>query len=388
MQLQVLANMEIRNLQRAGNLKGKRVFVRVDFNLTIVNGKVTDDYRIVAALPTIDYLKKQGAKIILATHLQSKGGADMNIVSDALKKMVAHEYLAVTDLSLIYEHISKMQNGEVMLMANLRFWRGEEMKDEDFAADLSKLADVYVNEAFPVCHREHASIVLLPKLLPSYAGMRLVLEIENLSKAFSPQEPFLFILGGAKFATKEPLISKFLAKATNIFIGGALANDFFAQQGYEVGVSLVANPPIIIPQEIFGNPKLILPIDVTVQLPDKTLVIKKPKEISKEDRIVDAGPETVAKLREFVENAKLILWNGPLGIYEEGIVKQTEELALSVAESQAVSMVGGGDTVASIKRLQLETSFDFLSTGGGAMLEFLLKETLPGIDALLVEDGK
>lgn len=376
--------MAISRLVDNSQLEGKRVFVRVDFNVPIANGKVANDFRIRAVKPTIDFLKKAGAKVILGSHLETKEGSDMTVVSNALKNIVEHVFVSSTDLVVINEHIERMRPGDVTLLQNLRFWRGEEMAEEHFATDFSRLADLYVNEAFSVSHRKHASIILFPKFLPSCAGIRFLEEMENLSRAFAPEQPFLFILGGAKFETKEPLVRKFLDTATNIFIGGALANDFFLALGYEVGRSLISNPPLQIPEDILRSLKVILPIDVTVETSNKQLLVKKPNEVATDEKIVDVGPDTIELLRHRAEEAKLIVWNGPLGIYEQGIVKETEELAIAVAESRGVSIVGGGDTIAAISRLSLETAFDFVSTGGGAMLEFLNKETLPGIEALQI----
>lgn len=374
--------MDVPKIEDVKDLSGKRVLVRVDFNVPVEMGRVVNDFRIKAVLPTITFLTKAGAKVVLISHFSGKEANSLKPVSDHLKKILPHTYIASTDPVVIGEAVIGMNNGEVVLLPNLRFWAGEEMCEEHFAHDFSTLADIYVNEAFSVSHRNHASIVLLPTFLPSYAGIHFIKEIENLSRAFKPDEPFLFILGGAKFSTKQPLVNKFLLTATKVFIGGALANDFFAERGYEVGTSLLSNPRITIPKEILGNEKLMLPIDVTVRKPDKTLEIKRPDQVLPEEKIVDVGDATLSLLRGECEKSKFILWNGPLGIYEEGVVKQTEELAIAAAESLGTSIIGGGDTVAAITRLQLESAFDFVSTGGGAMLEFLVKETLPGIEVL------
>lgn len=373
--------MELPRLDQASHLSGKRVLVRVDFNVPVQNGFVTNDFRIKAALPTITFLKKAGAKIILISHREGREGHDFLPVSEALRKYVEHVYHSTTDFAVIADHASKMKRGDVVLLTNLRYWGGEEMCTEQFGLDLSKLADVYVNEAFASSHRRHASIVLLPKLLPSYIGFRFQEEIENLSKIFTPEQPFLFILGGAKFETKEPLIRKFLPKTSILFVCGALANDFLKVKGFETGRSFISKDISRITEDIYNDPKIVLPSDVMVETVEKTLVVKKVTEILKEDRVVDAGPETIQILKGYVDKAKYILWNGPLGIYEEGQVKQTEELAIVIAESRATSTVGGGDTTASIQRFSLEDSFDFLSTAGGAMLDFLVNETLPGIEA-------
>ena len=374
--------MEIKSVESVGDISGKRVFVRVDFNVPLKDGRVLNDFRIRAVLPTLLFLVKNGARVILASHLDSKNGSAMENVSSHLKKFLTHDYFPVTDIAVLLDRVSQMKNGEVTLIPNLRYWPGEEACIQYFATELSGLADIFVNEAFGVSHRSHASIVLLPKLLPSYAGIRFLKEIENLSKSFEPEEPFLFILGGSKFETKKPLINKFLNKATDVFIGGALDNDFFAGLGYEVGTSLLSSSAFGIPEDILKNKKLLLPMDVTVQSSGSEPVVKNPNEVKAGEKIIDVGPKTISFLREKIEMAKLIIWNGPLGIYEEGAVKQTEELAILIAESAGISIAGGGDTSASIERLELEDAFDFFSTGGGAMLEFLVKETLPGIESL------
>ncbi len=364
------------------DVRGKRVFVRVDFNAPIQQKEVQNGFRIFAALKTITWLKERGAKIILGSHVEGAEGGDIAPISLFLKKHVSHVCVPSTDLVVISEHIAKMNEGDVMLLSNLRFWRGEEAEEERFAKNMTALADIYVNEAFSVSHRSHASITLFPKFLPSFAGFNFTKEIQELSRAFQPVQPFLFILGGAKFETKEPLISKFLNSAATVFIGGALANDFYRARGLTVGVSRLSEPLPEIPEGVLNSSRLLLPIDVTVKAADGTVSIKKPEEVSALEKIVDAGPETLQMLKSLVEKAKLILWNGPLGIYEEGFTALTEELAIAIAESEALSIVGGGDTVAAISRLQLENTFDFVSTGGGAMLEFLQRETLPGIEAL------
>ncbi len=374
--------MDIPRIDSVRDFTGKRVLVRVDFNVPIENGVVLNQFRIKAALPTIKLLQQGGAKVILISHMAGRQARDLKPVSDALGLHMPHSYVPGTDPVVIREHISLMENGDVCLLANLRFWHGEEANEAQFAIDFSRLADLYVNEAFSASHREHASIVRIPALLPSYAGLNFMKEIENLSKVFDPPQPFLVIFGGAKFETKLPLIDKFLSTASGVFVGGALANDVFAARGFTVGRSLLSHPRVEIPQNILTNEKILLPVDVVVETENRERVVKKPEEVATGDRMIDAGPQSVVMLKEYCEKAKLILWNGPLGVYEEGAVKQTEELAIVVAESQGTSIVGGGDSVAAISRLELESAFDFVSTGGGAMLDFLIKETSPGIEAL------
>lgn len=374
--------MLLPNLNDLGDLSGKKVLVRVDFNVPIINSVVSSDFRLKEAVPTLNFLKEKGASLILVSHFPSSDESYLKEVSQSLSKLVDHTLILDKDLSSLKKKVGSFSNGEVCLFPNLRMWGGEESLDEDFAKEFTSLADFYVNEAFSVAHRKHSSVVLFPKFLPSFAGLRFVEEVENLSKVFSPKSPFLFILGGAKFETKIPLINKFLDKADQIFIGGALANDFFKELGYEVGRSVVSLNRELIGEEIIKNSKILIPKDVTVESSEGAFSVKKPSDVTKDEMIVDIGPETIEFLKDYTDKANLILWNGPMGIYEKGLTEYTESLAKLVAQSGALSIVGGGDTAGSIENLDIRGNFGFVSTGGGAMLEFLVKETLPGIEAL------
>ncbi len=266
------------------------------------------------------------------------------------------------------------------MMENLRRYEGEETNDGTFAQDLSRFGEIYVNEAFSCSHRSHASIVGVPKYIPGFMGLQFEEEIKNLSEAFHPEHSFLFILAGAKFSTKLPLVEKFLTLADDVFIGGALANDLFKQKGYEIGKSLVSEGDLDL-SVIVKHPKTLLPTDVTVEDEGK-ISLKSPDTVSREDKITDAGPKTDEMLKEKIKKAKFILWNGPLGQYEKGFKEPTFTLARIIAESGVKAIVGGGDTLATIRELNLFDKFFFVSTGGGAMLDFLANETLPGIVAL------
>ncbi|MEK9177438.1 MAG: phosphoglycerate kinase, partial [Patescibacteria group bacterium] len=274
---------------------------------------------------------------------------------------------------------AELKDGEALLLENIRRDHGEEKNDPAFAKALASLGDAYVNDAFPVSHRAHASIVGVPALIPAYAGLQFMKEVEGLTPALAPESPSLAIIGGAKFATKEKLIHTLLTKYDKLFIGGAIVNDFFKAKGFEVGKSLVSNDKHI--KELLDEPKLIIPTDVTVLGPsgqsDKDL-----GEVGKEDVIDDVGPKSIAALWPVIENAKTILWNGPMGRFEDDFTRATDELAMMVAKSRARSIVGGGDTLASIQKLKLMDKFTFVSTAGGAMLDFLANGTLPGIEAL------
>jgi phosphoglycerate kinase len=361
------------------NLRGKRVLLRVDLNVPVVGDEVRDDFRIRAIFPTLEFLRIAGAKTIIISHIE-------NDVTDSLARVISYisRFVAVKafvkDIALAPKIISDMADGEIIALENLRLNPGEKGNDSVFASSLAKLADIYVNDAFAASHRAHASIVSIPRLIPSYAGLLFTIEVERLSESFAPPRPFLFILGGAKFETKLPLIEKFLVIADYVFVGGALANDIFREKGYEVGHSIVATTPVNL-RHIESNPKLIIPTDVIVANPlEKTT--KAPQSVIPEDRIYDAGERTVSDLSDLLNDVKYVLWNGPLGDYEKGYSSSTEALARAILASGAKSVIGGGDTVACISKLGLLDKFSFVSTGGGAMLEFLAKGTLPGIDAL------
>lgn len=377
---------ELKNLPagRAG-IKGKRILVRVDFNVPIVDGKVQDVYRIIKSLPTIEYLQKRGAKIILISHL-SKSEGSLALVAKELNQFLKAKFLPEVLSENVFREVSKMEDGDIVMLENLRTDPGEQGKDRIFALELSKLADIYVNEAFSVSHREDTSIVLLPKILPAYAGLQLEAEIKNLTTVFkNPKRPFLFIVGGAKFSTKLPLVKKYLEVADNLFIGGALASDALDSLGYEVGKSLV-DPDAEISPSILKNKKIILPSDVLVKEKTGGLVNKKISDIKKNDTILDIGEESKKDLIAKIKKAKFILWNGPLGKYEELGGGATKDVLKAVSELKAKSIIGGGDLVSvfdslQIKNDKLKTNL-FVSTGGGAMLEFLEKGTLPGIEAL------
>lgn len=352
---------------KADDMKGKKVLVRVDFNVPIKDGAVADDYRIERAMSTISYLRQCGAKILLVSHIETK-----DVEAPTLRPVYAHLSQKLP-LSFIEDclgddarqGIDMLEEGEIILFENIRRYEGEKKNDSEFAKRLAGLADFYVNDAFAVCHREHASVVGVPKHLPSYAGLLLADEIKHLKIDDATPHPFLFILGGAKFETKLPLIEKFLEKADQMFIGGALANDLLKQKGVDVKDSLVSSDDIPL-GHLLINPKVLIPSDMVWDA----------------NRIMDAGPKDIDMLKPFIMAARYILWNGPLGDYERGFKEATIALSRLIGQSQAISVVGGGDTLASIKELGLMDQFTFISTGGGAMLEFLLKGTLPGISAL------
>ena len=350
--------------------------MRVDFNVPVKDGVVTDDFRIRKVLPTIQFLQNAGAKIILLSHIGREKTDSLLPASVVLEKSVHHTF--VPDFETFDS--TKMNDGDVVLCENLRKWDGEKSGDENFAENLAKLGEIYVNEAFPVSHREDASVFLLPKLLPAYFGLLFNEEFENLSLAFGEYHPFLVILGGAKFETKLPLVTKYLVTADTVFVGGALANDFFKLKGYDVGTSLVdGNIPGL--QHLLSNKKLVLPVDVVTE--GKTVRMANGSVSSIFGKIMDAGPETVKILEEYISKAEFILWNGPLGNFEVGYEDATIAIARAIEQSHARSVIGGGDTAASIEKCHISKPNIFVSTAGGAMLDFLANGTLPGIEAIL-----
>jgi phosphoglycerate kinase len=371
----------MKSIKEIESLKDKRVLVRVDFNVPMSNGKIIDDFRIKKALPTIEYLQKKGATVILLAHL-GEGKESLAPIAVRLKKHVPNLEFIQTSLysDETEDSIKGMKKGAIALLENIRREEGEVKNAPSFARALSRLGDVYVNDAFPVSHRLHSSIVGIPKHLPSYAGFQMMEEVKNLSKAFEPSHPFLFILGGAKFETKIPLIKKFLKNADTVFVAGALMNDFFRAKGYEVGTSLVDNQNFNIPS-LMKYKTLLLPSDVEVAKGSKIRFVK-PSDVNHDEAIVDIGPETIKTLEDHISKAKFILWNGPLGKYETGFGGATEKVLKLIAKSNAHSVIGGGDTVALISKLKLEDKLGFVSTGGGATLDFLATGTLPGIKAL------
>lgn len=344
------------------------ILMRAALNVPVAGGKVVNEYRLRRALPTIRFLAERGARIVLISHLGEQGTETLAPVARALGELIPGvSFFGETIGERARAAVRDLAPGGVLVLENLRRNRGERANSRIFAEELAALADIFVEDCFDTCHRPHASIVGVPKLLPSYAGFLLEEEARELSRALTPKRPALAVIGGVKFSTKEAVLTILLKNYDKVFVGGALANDFLKASGREVGKSFVseaANSDDI--KMILANPKLVLPID----------------SIIKNEVILDHGPGTIALLADLAQKAKTILWNGPLGNYENGFTGATEGFARAVATSDAYSVVGGGDTVAAIEGLGLLPQFSFVSTGGGAMLQFLAKGTLPGITIL------
>ncbi len=367
------------------------ILVRAALNEPVENGSVTDNYRLRRAAPTLRFLAERGARVVVISHIGELGTETLAPVAKALGTLVTKvSFFGETIGERTRAAIRELAPGHILVLENLRRDKGEKMNDRAFTRELAALADVFVQDSFDTCHRVHASIVGIPELLPSYAGLLLEEEVRELSQALSPKHSSLAVIGGAKFSTKGAVLAALLEKYDRVFVGGALASDFLKASGQEIGESLVSdgNPDAL--KKILKSPKLILPVDSLVVpaslvgTPDARMRarVAPAGQIRPDEVILDHGPGTSALLADLAGKAKTILWNGPLGNYENGFIDATDDFARAVARSGAHSVIGGGDTVAAIEDLGLLSRFSFVSTGGGAMLEFLAKVTLPGIEAL------
>ena len=378
------------------NIRGKKLLIRVDFNVPLKEGKVADDTRIKSALPTIKYAIDKGAKIILVSHLGRPKGKfveelKMEPVADKLSKLLGRKVTKAP--GCIGEKVKKMveelKEGDILLLENVRFYPEEEKNDPLFAKKLSELADYFVQDAFGTAHRAHASTVGVGKYLPTVAGFLMKKEIEYFDKALkSPESPFLAILGGAKVSDKIGVLENLLNKVDSFLIGGGMAYTFLKAKGFGVGDSLLEEEKINFAKDILKKTK---EKQIGFVLPSDHLIAK---EISEDARIsftsdenipegwkgVDIGKKSIINAKKIISRAKMILWNGPMGIFEiDRFSEGTKEVALAVANSSALSIVGGGDTVRAVKKFNVENKISHISTGGGASLELLEGKELPGI---------
>ncbi|MCS7260715.1 MAG: phosphoglycerate kinase [Anaerolineae bacterium] len=380
------------------DVKDKRVLVRVDFNVPLKNGVVTDDRRIVAALPTIQYLLDHGAKaVILMSHLgRPKGGPSpefsMKPVSARLSELLQRPVIQLNDCigPEVEQAVASAPPGSVIMLENTRFHPGEEKNDLELAQGMARLADIYVNDAFGSAHRAHSSTEGVARFLPAVAGFLMEKELNYLGKALaSPERPFVAIMGGAKISDKIAVIRNLLGKVDTLLIGGGMANTFFKAQGYDVGESLVEDDALDTARELLqeGGDKLVLPVDCVVadrfdaDAQSKVVAVN---EVPAGWRILDIGPATVAHFGNRLQGAKTVVWNGPMGVFEfPRFAEGTFAIARVLASLQgATTIVGGGDSAAAVEKSGLADKFSHISTGGGASLEFLEGRVLPGVAAL------
>ena len=383
------------------NLSEKKILLRLDLNVPLDNGKITDTTRIDKIIPTIIFLLKNNAKIIILSHIGRPKGKIVNALS--LKPVCENLKSKINEnVTLITRNLKKMnsadlfnnQNEKILMFENLRFYEEEEKNDNEFAKHLASLADIYVNEAFSCSHRTHASIFEITKFLPSFAGLQLKLEIDALSKITSEiKKPVTCIIGGSKISTKINIIKNLIPKFNNIIIVGAMANNIIRYKGHNIGKSMQEDNCDKIIEEIFSlsikeNCKIIYPEDVTV---GKSLSgspeIKGLNDIFKDELILDIGPKSIKNINNIIEKSNTILWNGPAGYFENpNFAKGSLEIAKKIIEMNKTntiySVAGGGDTVALLNSMDEINNFDFVSTAGGAFLEYLEGKELPGIKAL------
>jgi phosphoglycerate kinase len=393
--------MKLKTLKEVKNLKNKKVLVRVDFNVPLAKGKIADATRIQAAAPTIQTLAASGAKVILMSHLgdpdgKRKAALSLKPVGAVLSKILGRKVIVLDDCigKKVASKINKMKNGEIVLLENLRFHSGEEKNDVKFAKELAALADLYVNDAFAAAHRAHASIVGVPNFLPSFAGFLMEKEINVLSELLTkPKKPFVALIGGVKISTKIGVIANLLKKVQWLLLGGALVNNFFKAAGYDIGASIFEPKELKTAKKFLKNKKIVLPIDfVAGDFKGKKAwvapVAKKSKILCKKPyALLDIGPETIKKYAQIIRKAQTLVWNGPMGYFE--IPKYSHgsvalgQLIAARSRGKVFGVVGGGETIAAVEKTGMSEYIDHISTGGGAMLEFLEGKILPGIATLM-----
>ena len=385
------------------DLAGKEVLVRVDFNVPMQDGEISDDTRLRAALPTLEFLRANGAKAILLSHFgrpkgQIEPSMSLGKVAPALGALLGQNVKFAADCKghIAQNAISQMQNGDVLLLENTRFYAGEEKNDPQLAKEMAALGDLYVNDAFSAAHRAHASTEGITKFLPSFAGFSMARELDHLDKALgSPTRPILAIVGGAKVSSKIDLLENLVAKVDYLAIGGGMANTFLASLGINVGKSLcepelLAKAKAISAAAAKNTCTILLPQDVVVAKefradpPVRTCL---PNEVAADEMILDAGPKSVAALSAIMEKCKTIIWNGPLGAFEMTPFDTATVAAAKAAgklcqAGQLIAVAGGGDTVSALNHAGVAAEFSFISTAGGAFLEWMEGKALPGVTAL------
>ncbi len=383
------------------NVQGKRIIARCDFNVPMKDGAITDDIRIVAALPTIQYLVEQGAKVILMSHMGRPDGEPnmkytLKPVADRLSQLLGQEVLFVSSPVVVDDEVKAaaegLAEGQVMLLENVRFRKEETKNGADFAKELASLADIFVNDAFGTAHRAHSSTAGVADYLPAVSGFLIEKEVEFLGNAVeNPKRPFVAIMGGAKVGDKIPVIENLLKKVDTLIIGGGMSYTFYKAEGLEIGTSILDKDSLELAPQLLAKAeeagvKMLLPIDVVVaddfNNEAKSAIVDK-DAIPADMMGMDIGPKTVELYKVAIAEAETIVWNGPMGVFEmENFAKGTRAIAEALAESKAVTVIGGGDSAAAVEQFGLADKMTHISTGGGASLEFLEGKVLPGVAVL------
>ncbi len=390
--------MKLKSLRKNNKIfNNKIVFLRSDFNVSLAGGKIKEDFKIKQSLETIHFLLKNNCKIVLASHLgQPKNGFDkkysLSPVAKYLERVLDEEivffdYQKFPKISETKKEIFS-NNSKIFLLDNLRFYNGEGRDCKRLGKSLASLADVYVNDAFAVSHRANSSVSAIRNYLPSFSGLLLEKEISSLDKILKPKKPFVVVMGGAKISTKIPIIKKLYSQSSQILLGGALVNNIYLAQGFNIGKSLVDKNIKGLDNKFLKSKKIILPIDVIVKTEiskkNTEIKIKKISDVSDNDYILDIGPKTILLFSRYIKKAQTIVWNGPLGMFEDDSFKKgTVVIAHEIAarsSGKAFGVAGGGETVEALNLSGMGQYMDWVSTGGGAMLSYLAGEDMPGIN--------
>ncbi len=392
-------------------IRGKTVFLRVDFNVPIENNKIQDEQKITAALPTIRFLLRYDCSVVIATHLGRPKGKKVKkysteILAQRLAKLLGENRTpGKTDLkkyknikfiddcigNKVKKEAEDLKPREILFLENLRFHPGEKKNDKKFAKKLAGLGEVYINNAFSVCHRKHASVAAIKQYLPSFAGFLIEKEIEHLERIDKPQKPLITVMGGSKVSTKVNLIKRLAQRSQKILLGGALANNFLSAQGIKVGRSLTDKESIAAARDILKSfsEKIMVPVDVVVaaDADQDQGEVKDIKEVAEKDKILDIGPETIRLYSKHIKKANTIIWNGPMGLFENDNFKHGSVAIARVIASRstgkAFGVAGGGETVEVLKMSDMMDHMDWISTGGGAMLSYLGNDKMPGLKKIV-----
>ncbi len=378
--------MKIKSIRQLKNGQKKIALLRLDLNVPINDGKIMDDSKIILSLETINFLLNNNYKLLIVSHLGRPKNREekysLKPVANYLEKLVNKRIDFLEDINK-----NKVSDASITVLENIRFWPEEQNNDEVFAKQLASLADIYVNDAFAVCHRDDTSVSLITKYLPTYAGFLLEKELLNLNKIIHAKKPLVVIMGGAKISSKAPLIESLASEADYILLGGALANTFLYFKKEEVGKSMIEKNAKEAVKNLLPNKKIVMPLDFSVLSYQKKVELRDYNSVKKGDTILDIGPKTIIHFSSLIKSAKTIIWNGPLGYFEDDRFKYgTLSIAIllaSLGRNKAFVLAGGGETLMALKMTKMANFIDWQSTGGGAMLSYLGKKEMPGLNKLL-----